>query len=297
MIRTIQLSGGLSVLALAAAAPAAAQTFPADDSADWVAFDCGDVPSFDPRGDVPDYDGYEDVVGDATAPAVHRAVDADFLYLRLRVDAAVDLATELGGWGFAFDLDGDLTDYEVLLVADALTASPTVRLLRNTETTVIDSPRDPSDMELGTFALDTHVRTSAAPSDIGGPDAFVAVAVPLSALAPLAITPDTELRLWAGTTRAGNFIDGDLACHDSAGGSGSPPLDGSSSDAEPLDPDGGDDDPGNDDPGSDDPGSDDPGGDDGPRLEGGGGCAAAAGGSLLLPLVAAFALRRRHRRR
>jgi hypothetical protein len=277
MIRTIQLSGGLSVLALAAAAPAAAQTFPADDSADWVAFDCGDVPSFDPRGDVPDYDGYEDVVGDATAPAVHRAVDADFLYLRLRVDAAVDLATEL--------------------VADALTASPTVRLLRNTETTVIDSPRDPSDMELGTFALDTHVRTSAAPSDIGGPDAFVAVAVPLSALAPLAITPDTELRLWAGTTRAGNFIDGDLACHDSAGGSGSPPLDGSSSDAEPLDPDGGDDDPGNDDPGSDDPGSDDPGGDDGPRLEGGGGCAAAAGGSLLLPLVAAFALRRRHRRR
>jgi uncharacterized protein (TIGR03382 family) len=290
MNRSLRTSG-LTVLAIAAlTAPAAAQTFPADDSPSWVAFACGDVPSFDPRADDADFLGIEDVVGDAGAPAVFRAVDDEFLYLRLRIDEVADLDGVDAGWGFAFDLDDDLTDYEVLLAVDVLGDNPTVQLFRNPTTTIADSPADPADMSVATYGILDNARASAAASSIGGPDGFVAVAVPLVDLAPLGIEPATELRLWAGSTMSGNAIDGDLACHDGSGG-GAPPLSGSSSDRAPLDPDGG----GDDDPGTDDPGTDD-GGDDGPRLEGGGGCAAATGASLAIPLLAALALRRRRRR-
>jgi hypothetical protein len=296
MIRSLRISGA-SALAIAAVvvsggAPAAAQTFPADDSPAWVAFECGDVPSFDPRADDADFLGIEDVVGDASAPAVFRALDDEFLYLRLRIDEITDL-TVAAGWGFAFDLDNDLTDYEVLLAVDFLGDAPTVQLFRNPTTTIADSPADPADMTVASYLVTDHARASAAASSIGGPDGYVAVAVPLGDLAPLGIEPDTELRVWAGSTTSGNAIDGDLACHDRGGGA--PSLSGSSSDRAPLDPDGGgDDDPGTDDPGTDDPGTDD-GGDDGPRLEGGGGCAAATGASLAIPLLAALALRRRRR--
>src|SRR5262245_17842829 len=102
-------------LLFALEAVAGAQIFPADGS--FTPFLCGTQNAFDALHDQPGAVGERDIVGDQAQPAAFRAVDSQYLYLRMRLD--VDPAP--GGtltnfaWGYAFDLDGDLTNYEALV--------------------------------------------------------------------------------------------------------------------------------------------------------------------------------------
>ena len=65
-------------------AAAAAQTFPADNG--FTPFLCGDLNAFDATHDQSGAVGERDIVGDQAAPAAFRAVDSQFLYLRMRLD-------------------------------------------------------------------------------------------------------------------------------------------------------------------------------------------------------------------
>src|SRR3954468_17653456 len=134
---------GLSVVAAAAAVPASvrAQTFPATMS-----------PLYCQRGFMTD--GYRDqsgaiderdVVGTTANPAGFHAVDAQFLYLRMRVDVSPVMGSGLRpfAWGFELSTDGNAANYEILILVDG--AADAVRLYRNTVTTILDSPTDPAD--------------------------------------------------------------------------------------------------------------------------------------------------------
>jgi hypothetical protein len=277
MMRWLAVS---TALICAAGSAARAATFPGD--AAFVPLRCGGGVMTDPRGDVATAPGDRDLVGNPSAPAGLRAGDAQFLYLRIRVDQ--DPAP--GGillphaWGMAFDLDGDRRTYELLITVDGSAApASAVAVFTNQTVTRINDPADPADTPAtATFALASNARTVTAGTAIGGdPDFFVDIAVPWATLTTLGLGRATRTYVWAGSSSVGNALDGDLACHDGAGGA--PQLDIITSDPTTGDP-------------TQDTGGGGPGG---LRLEGGGGC--QTGGSLGLGAALALAVLGARRRR
>jgi hypothetical protein len=169
-----------------------------------------------------------DVVGTVAAPAGLRAVDAQFLYLRLRLDASPAQGQGLRpfGWGFEISTDGNPANYEILIAADG--NGGTIDLFRNTTTTIADSPADPADQRVASYPFAQNGRVvDAGPSLFGGGnDAFLDMAVPWSDLTPLGLTPTSLVTIWAGSSSAADRLDGDLACHDAGGTTNLPRLSG-----------------------------------------------------------------------
>jgi hypothetical protein len=164
-----------------ATATAHAATFPGDAS--YRPVRCGGNPMFDPLGDQPPALAERDLVGDAGAAAGLRAADADFLYLRLRVDQDPGPAGALHpyAWGMAFDLDGDRTSYELLITVDGI-GSPDglVSVFTNRTITAANSPADPADLPAAaTIPFADAAQTHAADTATGNnADFFVDLALP-----------------------------------------------------------------------------------------------------------------------
>lgn len=256
-----------------AGAPAGAATFPSDAS--YVPLRCGGGVMTDPLGDAPPALGERDLVGDGNAPAGLRASDAQFLYLRIRVDQdpAPGGVVRPFAWGMAFDLDGNRATYELLITVDGIASSSgTVSVFKNSATTLADDPADPADLPaVATMSFASAARTTGAGTTNGGnPDFFVDIAVPWTTLAPLGLDRGTPTYVWAGSSSVANALDGDIACHDGRTG-GKARLGATSSDPTTGDP-------------ARDPNGGGSGGD--LRLEGGGGC--QAGGSLGIGAVLAL---------
>src|SRR5262245_3756339 len=95
----------IMLLGIVTPSVAAAQTFPPDSQ--WVPFHCGAAVMTDAYRDTTGFFNELDVVGDANTPAGYHAFDAQFLYLRLRLDADPAPAQNPlpSSWGFAFDTD------------------------------------------------------------------------------------------------------------------------------------------------------------------------------------------------
>ena len=266
MIRRLALA--IAPLSALASAAAHAATFPGD--AAYVPLPCGGGLMTDLRGDVASSPGDRDLVGNTAAPAGLRAGDAQFLYLRIRVDQDPAPGGTLlpHAWGMAFDLDGDRRTYELLITVNGIAApADAVSVFTNRVSTLINDPADLADTPAAaTFGFATNARTVTAGTTIGGdPDFFVDIAVPWTTLATLGLDRNTPTYVWAGSSSIASALNGDLACHDGAGGA--PRLDATGSDPTTGDP-------------TLDTGA------AGLRLEGGGGC--QAGGSL--GLGAALAL-------
>lgn len=267
------------LLLVAAPVSAFAQVvFPADG--EYRPLRCGNEVSIDALADDPNFLLDRDLVGSPTSPAALRASDATNLYLRIRLEETPAPNSQLPAfsWGMEFDLDDDLSDYELLILVDGITdPAGTVSVFRNTTTTMPNSPNDPADQpaaQMYTFAM--NARVIDANTQFGGdPDFFLDFAVPWSALIPLGLDRDTPTRVWVASSSSGSSLNGDFACH--VGGAGGPPtLPDADTDPTTGDP--------------NDPGAN---GGEG-RLEGGGGCATGGGGaSLLLVLLALGLLRRR----
>jgi hypothetical protein len=262
-------------------AAAEAATFPGDAS--YLPLRCGGAVMTDLLADQPAALDERDVVGDVNAPAGLRAGDAQFLYLRLRVDKdpAPGGAVRPYAWGMEFDLDGNRATYELLITVDGIgAATGTVSVFTNHTTTLANDPADPADLPAAaTFTFANAARTIGAGTTNGGnADFFVDVAVPWTTLAPLGLDRGTRTYVWAGSSSVANALDGDLACHD--GGTGKARLDATASDQTTGDP------------------TQAPGGGGGSngdlRLEGGSGC--QTGGSLGLGVALALLGVRRGRR-
>jgi hypothetical protein len=264
-------------------ATASAQVvFPQD--AAWTALRCNRAPMTDRFQDQPGAIDERDLVGDVARPAGLRAADATNLYLRMRLDQdpAPGGAVQPFAWGMQFDLDGDLASYELMVMVSGVGgATGTVSLFRNTVTTLPNDPNDPPDLpEVIMSSFAKAARSIAAPGSTNGGNAdfFLDVAVPWSMLVPLGLDHDTATYVWAATSSLATSLDGDVACHDGAGGPAR--LDGTASDRTTGDP-------------AQDPAT---GAGGTGRLEGGGGCSTGGAGSPVTAL-ALIALRRRRRLR
>jgi hypothetical protein len=283
---------------LALAAPARAQTFPSTFSPLY----CGRGLMTDGYRDQSGAVDERDIVGTPAAPAGFRAVDAQFLYLRLRLDVSPAQGNGLRpfAWGFELSTDGDPTTYEILIAVDG--AAGTVSLYRNTVTTVANSPADPADQPpvmTAPFAQNGRVVDAGASLYGTGNDSFRDLAVPWSDLATVGLTPTTVVTLWAASSSNPDRLDGDFACHDGGGGTVLPTLSGSGSAPIAADPGRS---PGP--AGGTDPGADGGGGNllGGSGIEGGPGCSCALFGgaglarwSLLLVGAGLWMARRRRR--
>ena len=280
------------VLVLVAAASAAHAApppvaFPPD--ADWIPFHCGAAPMTDPQGDDAAFLLDLDVVGDAADPAGLHAADANFLYLRIRLDANPAPANALGSaaWGYEFDLDNDPSTYELLIIVDGITpGGGTVAMYANTTTTIPNSPTDPATTPaLATYPFAMNARSITAPgSSFGGtPDFFLDFAVPWTDLMAHGLDHATAVRVWAGSSSATDNLNGDIACHDDTTGAAT--LDGTASTAEPADP------------GAGSNGSGGSGVDlTGAELVGGDGCQVGGNGGLLALAALGLVLARSRRR-
>ena len=275
----------VAILACCVVLPATASAqvaFPPDPS--WTALRCGGAPMADRFQDQAGAVDERDIVGDAAAPAGLRAADATYLYLRMRLnrDPAPGGAVRPFAWGMQFDLDGDLTSYELMVVASGIGgAAGTVSVYRNTTTTLPNDPNDPADLPAAAtspFAMTARSVTAPGSTFGGNADFFLDFAVPWSTLVSLGLDRDTVTYVWAATSSAASNLDGDVACH--AGASGPARLDGTAPNQTTGDP-------------AQDPGVG-PGGTG--RLEGGGGCATGGAGSSVTALaLALLGLRRRRR--
>jgi len=268
-------------LVCAAAGAARAATFPGDAS--FVPLRCGGDVMTDPLADDPAALAERDLVGDHNAPTGLRAADAQFLYLRIRVDQdpAPAGAVKRSAWGMAFDLDGDRATYELLITADGLAGAGTVSVFTNHTTALANDPADPADTPAAaTFAFANAARSAGAGTTFGAnPDFFVDIAVPWATLTPLGLDRDTPVHVWVGSSSVADALDGDLACHDRGSG-GKPALDATAS--------------------TDTTGDPTRGGGTGTgelRLEGGGGCRAGGPGSALGAALALLGVCRRRRPR
>jgi hypothetical protein len=284
---------------LALAAPAAAQTFPANNN-QWTPFTCAEGGNPRPMTDaVADHNGApgaRDVVGNAPSPAGLRAADNNFLYLRLRLDDDPRMGVNLQphAWGFAFGTLGP-NGYQVLVTLDGRTAVVATR--RNSQVAIPDSPLDPADSPpVGSHPYSSHSRVVEADSQLGGNrDFFLDLAVPWSDLATAGLGPSTTAVVWAASSTAADRLDLDFACHDAGGSARVPALVEAGSSAERVDPSGS----GGSGPGGSGGRGGGTGGAGGIELEGGPGCALGggpAGGAcpwLLLALAGLLGRRRR----
>ena len=265
------------ILLLVAGTAHAAPTFPAESA--WVPLHCGGAPMTDPFADDPNYLTDRDVVGNSNAPAGLRAADSQNLYLRMRLDQdpAPAGAVHPYSWGMEFDLDGDRSTYELLILVDGIGgAAGAVSVFTNRTTTMPNSGNDPADTPARatyTFANAARTLSDPATNNGGNADFVLDIAVPWSALQPLGLDHGTHTYVWVASSSSQNSLNGDFACEDA--GTGPAQLDGTASDPTTGDP------------------ANDTGGPNGSlHLAGGGGCAAggAPGAGALLALLA---LRRR----
>jgi uncharacterized protein (TIGR03382 family) len=269
------------VLLLAPLVAHAQVVFPADSA--YRPLHCANRLMTDGLADTPNFLDDRDVVGDTSAAAGLRASDDTNLYLRIRLekDPAANAQVDAFSWGMEWDLDNDPSDYELLILVEGIAgAAGSVQVFRNTNTTRANTPDDPADMPAAqtyTFANNAASKVAGGSTFGGSADYFLDFAVPWTALVPLGLDRDTPTRVWVGSSSSPNSLNGDLACHDGAGGA--PTLSGGTAS----------------DPTTGDP--NDPGAVGGTgHLEGGGGCSAGGGGAGLLVGLALVGLVRRRRR-
>lgn len=282
---------------------AQAQTFPAVSSTSWVPFRCGTEVMTDPYADENGATNERDLVGDLAAPTAYRASDAQYLYLRMRLDED----PIPGGnprpfaWGLLLDLDGDLQDYELQLLANGI--GGTVAVYRNTLTTLPNDPTDPPDEpEARIYSLSTNARSIVAPGSNYGTSAdyFLEFAIPWQDLSALGLTSTTPVTAWAATSSTSTTLNGDFACWDDDANAGEPTLAGTATGSTVLDGRADSDNDGYTDASEYAAGTNahdasvHPGGDpDALQLAGGGGCTSAFGGTALGALLACAGLIRR----
>jgi hypothetical protein len=216
----------------ALAGVANAQVFPADDR--YRPLRCGGHIMRDGRADEPPNLDERDLVGEDDFAAGLRAADADYLYLRLRLEAdAIPGGTIAGfSWGVAFDTDDDHETYEILGLVDGLSGN--LLLFRNTTTTTRNDATDPADTPaLQTYAVADNVRSTEAPTATNAPDFYLTFALPWADLRPLGLDHTTHVRVYAASSTATNALNGDFACHS---GSGAPHFSDMDSDETVADP-------------------------------------------------------------
>jgi hypothetical protein len=294
--------GSARVVGLMAAAlfglSAQAQSFPPESS--WVPLRCGTEVMTDLHRDESGALGERDLIGDTSAATAFRAADGQYLFLRMRLDQDPIPGGNARpfAWGLLLDTDGNLQNYELLLLANG--NGGMVVLYRNTSTTLLNDPTDqPDEPPVKTYPLSSNARSVvAASSSYGGDsDYFLDFAIPWQDLQAVGLTPSTPVTAWAATSSTSTTLNGDFACFDDA--TGSPTLSGTASGSTVLDPRVDSDRDGYTDAtefasgtNPNDVASHPSGAPDARQLAGGGGCSAASGanafGWALLAWVAAF---------
>jgi MYXO-CTERM domain-containing protein len=218
--------------------PAQAMAIVPPDAA-FVPFTCNGQVMTDGTRDP--HTDHRDIVGDETYYAVSRAIDANNLYLRLRLNGDPRNSTAgIGdlrpfGWGFVVDAapfnvlpDGTYTSYDYLVHLNGTGSPDLLRMVANDPNTQTE-PNDPTASANGPLVWSLqhgvpnpvwHVQEvpGATAFSQGNPDFLLTFIIPWVELAKAGITPSTPVRMWIGSTNSNNSIDRDFACSSQSSG-------------------------------------------------------------------------------
>jgi len=210
-----------------------ALTPPSDGS--FIPFRCGGVPAFDPQGDASGGDEM-DIVGDTMYPAIYRYSDANYLYLRMRVDgnpASIPGDLNSKSWAFLIDTDDDFTSFEYLIHGNGVGDSVTWE--KNDTQSPPNAPSDVSRTILSTYtpAVDYwHSKATGDGSAFGGDtDYFLTLAIRISDLQTAMVSVSDAVNVWAATSTNNSAFNVDLSCDDGGG-----TLNGQQTDEDALKP-------------------------------------------------------------
>jgi cysteine-rich repeat protein len=213
----------------------------------WATMLCHGTPASDPVGDASP--AIIDAVGTSSFPAVESAIDANFLYLRIRSNLSVgssactctsctnDKINDAHGWGFDFDTDGNPTTYEfqILMNGASNQSGRTLEFNQNLlQSGAVDNPSEKAETPACIYAgadADARVRVDKASdgSLLGGDcDYFISAAFPLSELAQRGYDMKAARLVWAGSSAQAQNLSGDIVCDNQ----GSPKL--STSEGDPM---------------------------------------------------------------
>lgn len=173
--RVAAIAAGLLLASIAVTARAQVTSWPADDA--WQPATRGGEPLYDANTDAQDE---REVVGDPGLPSAFYAADADYLYFRLRIDldpreSESPLGLRPFGWAVEFDIDDDLSAWEVLSIVNGIHSPDDVDVQGNTVQKFPGDPNDDAEVALPVRApVGDWARVVPADSDFNGtPDFFV----------------------------------------------------------------------------------------------------------------------------
>lgn len=206
-----RVCAALFLLMLLAPTTAFAQVaWPAE--ADWDALQKDGVPVDDIEGDVT---GSRDIVGDAADPAAYVYADATHLMFRLRLDedprnnAGTDLRPF--SWGVEFETDGNLDNFEALVMVNGIANPDIVTLQQNTVQGTIGDPSDQAEIVVATYLAADNSRVTAAASMFSADaDFFLDFAVLWSDLAMIGILPGDSFGIILGSGSSANAFAADI---------------------------------------------------------------------------------------
>ncbi|MDY0059879.1 MAG: thrombospondin type 3 repeat-containing protein, partial [Myxococcota bacterium] len=204
-----------------AALPAVAGAWPADG--DWQPLRASGQPVTDPCADEPGATGAKDVVGTSEFPAAYWVLTPTDLYLRMRLDESPLNNNDLRpfGWAFELDVDGDLTKYDYLVMANGIDNPDVVYVERNTLANEVGSPSDEAEVRVSTYAFVTHGRAVAADSALcknATPDHFLDLWVPLQPLLDDGFPASPSILVFWGTSSNTHAINTDSGNFDNTTG-------------------------------------------------------------------------------
>lgn len=213
----------ISILMLVILFPATAHAgWPTD--ADWNFFYASDgvTPLWDKVGDS---QNSRDLVGDSSTPTAYSYNDGEYLYYRMRLDEDPSQSGYLQqfGWGLIIDTDGNLDDYEWLIMVDGV--ADEISLQQNTEQGTIGDPSDDAEVMIEPTwpeALDNtpgsenfrviDTATTSSPSTFDGdPDYFLDFRIDYEAFVnATGIQANDEVSFFFGTSNSAQSLSTDL---------------------------------------------------------------------------------------
>jgi hypothetical protein len=189
---------------------ARAVTFPQD--AQWVPITCNGQIVTDVAGEV--QPPAVDAVGDASNPAAYVFMDAQSLFVRLRMNATVhqNPNTYLPyAWTCLIRTIDTPGSYLLWDGVDGIANPADVELLQNANPVPGIPTQQPANTLVATYVIAANARELPATSQLGGnPNVFVDWAVALTDLAKAGITPTTPMTFLCGTSKTERVLDADV---------------------------------------------------------------------------------------
>lgn len=165
------------------------------------------------QDDVSDSAGARNIVSDANNAAGYLANDGTYFYFRMRMDTdpsgkGGQGALQSFGWGLLFETDGNLGNYEWMLMLNGIDKNEAIEFHQNTSQGTLGDPSDSPEVLVTSIPLAGNFRIVSANTSINGDqDYFLDWRFPYATIkSATGLGDDSPIRVFAGTSPSATSI-------------------------------------------------------------------------------------------